>query len=70
MSRGGLAATPWTWPDGRGAGASVVADAVSVRESYLVPGETYRDVSVFSEDEWVTLPSMLERDAESAGPQQ
>lgn len=48
----------------------MVADAVSVRESYLVPGETYRDVSVFSEDEWVTLPSMLERDAESAGPQQ
>jgi hypothetical protein len=69
--------------------ASVVADAVSVRESYLSPGETYLRLSVFSEDDWVTigiaglglavlgmlafrairgrLPSMLERDAESAG---
>jgi hypothetical protein len=69
--------------------ASVVADAMSVRESYLSPGETYLRLSVFSEDDWVTigiaglglavlgtlafrairgrLPSMLERDAESAG---
>jgi hypothetical protein len=68
---------------------SVVADAVSTRESYLRPGETYWHLSVFSEDDWVTfgvagiglvilgtlavrairgrLPSMLERDANSAG---
>jgi hypothetical protein len=69
--------------------ASVVADAVSMRESYLFPGETYRHLSIFSEGDWLTfgiagmgllvlgalafrairgrLPSMLERDAESAG---
>jgi hypothetical protein len=69
--------------------ASVIADAMSLRESYFSPGETYRHLSVFSEDDWVTigiaglglvvlgtlawrairgrLPSMLERDAESAG---
>jgi hypothetical protein len=68
---------------------SVVADAVSIRESTLFPGETYRHLDVFSEDDVVTvgiavvglvvlgllavravrgrLPSMLERDAESAG---
>ena len=69
--------------------ASVIADAVSVRESYLFPGETYRHFDVFSEDDWLVfgiagiglailgvlafrairgrLPSMLERDADSAG---
>jgi len=69
--------------------ASVIADAASVRESFLYPGETYRHLDVFSEDDWVTfgiagiglavlgtlayrairgrLPSMLERDADSAG---
>lgn len=69
--------------------ASVITDAASVRESFLYPGETYRHLDVFSEDDWVTfgiagiglavlgtlayrairgrLPSMLERDADSAG---
>jgi hypothetical protein len=69
--------------------ASVVADAMSMRESYLSPGVTYRHLEVFSVDDWVVLgiagiglailgtlavralrgrlPSMLERDADSAG---
>jgi hypothetical protein len=69
--------------------AFTVADAVGIQDSYLFPGETYRRLSVFSDDDWVglgiagiglvvlgvlafrairgRLPSMLERDAESAG---
>ena len=35
--------------------ASVIADAASLRESYLRPGETYRHLEVFSEDDWVTF---------------